>query len=127
MVVIDIIKKNNPSIPEFKDENELRDYLIDITLELVVNLKDTALKKGNVRKAPIVNAKNSQYRVALESIKILNTILRDKEITVLSQKIKNLERGLLNVKNNPDNIQEFELSDEIRDELKKFELASQEL
>lgn len=120
-------KKNNPSIPEFKDENELRDYLIDITLELVVNLKDTALKKGNVRKAPIVNAKNSQYRVALESIKILNTILRDKEITVLSQKIKNLERGLLNVKNNPDNIQEFELSDEIRDELKKFELASQEL
>jgi len=120
-------KKNNPSIPEFKDENELRDYLIDITLELVVNLKDTALKKGNVRKAPIVNAKNSQYRVALESIKILNTILRDKEITVLSQKIKNLEKGLLNVKNNPDNIQEFELSDEIRDELKKFELASQEL
>lgn len=128
MVVVDIVKKNDNSIPEFKNEDELRDYLIKITLEIVVNLKDMALKKGNVRKAPIVNAKNSQYRVALESIKILNTILKDKEINILSQKIKNLEKfGLVGVNENNLDGDLFELSPEIKRELEQFKLIHEEL
>lgn len=103
----------------------MRDYLINITLEIVVNLKEQALKKGNVRKAPISNAKMGQYRVALESIKILNTILKDKEITQLSLKMQNLERGLLAVKNNNEN-DCFELSPEIKRELEKVEIAMRE-
>ena len=66
-----------------------------------------------------------QYRVALESIKILNTILKDKEITQLSLKMQNLERGLLAVKNNNEN-DCFELSPEIKRELEKVEIAMRE-
>ena len=119
---------NKVKIPKFENENELRDYLINVTLEIVVNLKEQALKKGNVRKAPITNAKMSQYRVALESIRILNTILKDKEINQLAIKIANLEKGLITVKNNNESENElFELSPEIKKELEKFEVIHEAL
>lgn len=119
-------KTNKIMIPEFKNDDEIRDYLIAITLELVVNLKENALKKGNVRKAPIVNAKNGQYRVALESIKILNSILKDKEINVLAEKLKNLEKfGVMGI--DEDNKNEFfEMSPEVKKELEKLELLHME-
>ena len=119
------IKKKKIEIPEFESENDLRDYLINITLEIVVNLKEQALKKGNVRKAPVTNAKMSQYRVALESIKILNSILKDKEINQLSLKIQNLEKGLIAVNNQENEL--FELSPEIKKELEKFEVIHEGL
>ena len=119
------IKKKKIEIPEFESENDLRDYLINITLEIVVNLKEQALKKGNVRKAPVTNAKMSQYRVALESIKILNSILKDKEINQLSLKIQNLVKGLIAVNNQENEL--FELSTEIKKELEKFEVIHESL
>lgn len=118
---------NKVEIPKFENENELRDYLINVTLEIVVNLKEQALKKGNVRKAPITNAKMSQYRVALESIRILNTILKDKEINQLAIKIANLEKGLIAVNNNESENELFELSPEIKRELEKFDVIREAL
>ena len=120
-------KTNKIMIPEFKNDDEIRDYLIAITLELVVNLKENALKKGNVRKAPIVNAKNGQYRVALESIKILNSILKDKEINVLAEKLKNLEKFGVMGMDQDNNNEFFELSPEVKKELEKLELIHGEL
>ena len=120
-------KTNKIMIPEFKNDDEIRDYLIAITLELVVNLKENALKKGNVRKAPIVNAKNGQYRVALESIKILNSILKDKEINVLAEKLKNLEKFGVMGMDQDNNNEFFELSPKVKKELEKLELIHGEL
>lgn len=111
-------------IPDFNNENELRDYLIKSTLEIVVNLKDIALKKGNVRKAPINNSKMTQYKTALESIKVLNGLIKDKQLNILVSKIDNLEKNLQGYNGNmefSEDVDFFELSEDVKKELEKFE------
>ena len=58
-------------------------------------------------------------------IKILNSILKDKEINQLSLKIQNLEKGLIAVNNQENEL--FELSPEIKKELEKFEVIHEGL
>lgn len=103
------------------DEKELRNYLIDLNLKIVEQLSKEALKKGNIRKPKITNAKMSQYRVALESIKLLNTILKDKEIDHLNEKIENLEK----IRINPDNnyTESDLLSEDILKKLEKYKIG----
>ena len=71
-------KKPKPKLPEFKNDREIREYILDTGLQLALELREQALKKNNIKKAPISNAKNQQYKTALSSLKIVNEIFSHK-------------------------------------------------
>lgn len=114
--------KNKIRIPEYKSNSELRDILILWNLELATNLKIEAMKKGNVRKPQIKKVKLKEFEVALQSIKLLNTILKDKSIDELERKYDLLQDILMgnNVYTDSDN-QIFEMTPELEKEINDFE------
>ena len=81
-------------IPSFETNAEFRKYLLDVGLEIVVEVKDQAMKRGNIKKPEIARAKNSQYKVVLEAIKILDGILKNTQIDEIEAQLKSLTIGL---------------------------------
>lgn len=88
-------KKVEIKLPDFKDENDIRQYILNATLELCLEAKVIAQKKNNIKKHQIANAKNQQYKTAIQSFKVANDILDKLQISKLEEKVKLMEEGLL--------------------------------
>ena len=87
--------KKKVELPEFKSENEIRDYILKTSLELALECKEIATKKNNIKKTTLANAKNNQYKTALESLKVVSSILKDLQLSKLSEKVELMEEGLI--------------------------------
>jgi len=119
-------KRKKIELPTFKSDVEFRDYILNNLLELSIYLKKEALKTNNIKRPDIVRAKSQQYKIAIDSLKALNSILKDKEISELSEKIKLIEKNgvLLSSRDNvSDDESEFILSDGLREQVEKFNKA----
>ena len=49
---------------------------------MALELKEQALKKNNIKKAPISNAKNQQYKTALKSLETVEQVAARRGKTV---------------------------------------------
>ena len=90
--------------PKFNSDADFRQYLLGVGLDIVLDMKEQALKKGNIKKPEIARAKTQQYKVVLDAIKTVNTILKDKQMDILETKIKDIELGLITDANSNDDI-----------------------
>ena len=88
-------KKPKAKLPDFKNDREIREYILNTGLQLALELKEQALKKNNIKKAPISNAKNQQYKTALKSLETVNNILKDKQLDQLEEKLQLMEEGII--------------------------------
>ena len=114
-------KKEKISVPVFNSDEQLRQFLLEVTLELSMNLREQALKSNNIKNPAIARAKNSQYKTFFESVKLINQIIRDKELTKISKQLKMLDKGVFkSIANTDEEI--FELSEDALRELEKIEL-----
>lgn len=87
--------KKPKKLPKFKDETEIREYILRTALILSLECKEIATKKNNIKNHQIANAKNQQYKTALTSLKVANDILKDLQINKLEDKVKLIEESLL--------------------------------
>jgi len=87
--------KKKPELPKFKNESEIREYILQCSLELSLELQEIATKKNNIKKPNVANAKNQQYKTALTSLKVANEILKDLQINNLEEKLQLMEEGLI--------------------------------
>ena len=87
--------KKKAELPNFNSENEIREYILQSSLELALEVKEIASKKNNIKKPSIANAKNQQYKTALTSLKVANEILKDLQINKLEEKVQLMEEGLI--------------------------------
>ena len=87
-------KKKPKELPVFKSDSEIRNYLIQEGLKLSLELIDLATKKNNIKKPEVARAKTQQYKTALESLKVVNTLLKDKQLTELEDKLQLMEEGI---------------------------------
>ena len=87
--------KQKAELPKFTNENEIREYILQCSLELALESKEVAQKKNNIKKPSVANAKNQQYKTAIQSYKIANEILKDLQINKLEEKVQLMEEGLI--------------------------------
>ena len=87
--------KKKAVLPKFNNEREIREYILQCSLELSLELREIATKKNNIKKHNIANAKNQQYKTALTSLKVANDILKDLQINKLEEKLELMEEGLI--------------------------------
>lgn len=87
--------KKKVELPTFKNEREIREYILQTSLELSLELREIATKKNNIKKPNIANAKNQQYKTALSSLKVANDILKDLQLNKLEEKIELMENGFI--------------------------------
>ena len=87
--------KKKAELPTFNNENEIRDYILNTSLELALECKEIASKKNNIKKPSVANAKNQQYKTAIQSFKVANEILKDLQINKLEEKVQLMEEGLI--------------------------------
>lgn len=88
-------KKKKVELPEFKSENEIRDYILTTSLELSLEATEIAKKKNNIKKPSVANAKAKQYDTAIKSLKLANDILDKLQISKLEEKVQLMEEGLV--------------------------------
>lgn len=88
--------KKNP-LPSFNTDAEFRQYLLNVGLEVVEEMKEQAMKRNNIKSsnATLVRAKATQHKTVLEAIKTLNAILKDKQIDLLEVKLNSLAMGVV--------------------------------
>ena len=115
-------KRKKIELPTFESDKEFREYILNNMLELSVNLKTEALKTNNIKRPDIVRAKIQQYKIAIDSLKALNVILKDKEISELSEKLKLMQKGLLFDDNTTED-SEFIMTEGLKVEIDKFNKA----
>lgn len=109
-------KKEPKPRPVFDSDADLRQYLLDIGIDIVLEMKEQALKKNNIKKPEIARAKTGQYKLVLDAIKTINMVLKDRQLDILETKINNFELGLNPDVNNDDVIIEFDkLQDDFRE------------
>ena len=87
--------KKKAELPKFNNENEIREYILQCSLELALEVKEIANRKNNIKKPSIANAKNQQYKTAITSLKVANEILKDLQINKLEEKVQLMEEGLI--------------------------------
>lgn len=87
-------RKKPKELPKFKSDSEIRKYLIQEGLRLSLELIELATKKNNIKKPEVARAKTQQYKTALESLKVVNTILKDKQLTEMEDKLQLMEEGI---------------------------------
>ena len=87
-------KKKPKELPKFKSDSDIRKYLINEGLRLSLELIEVATKKNNIKKPEVARAKTQQYKTALESLKVVNTILKDKQLTEMEDKLQLMEEGI---------------------------------
>ena len=92
--------KKKAVLPEFKSENDIREYILRCSLELALESKEVAQKKNNIKKPQVANAKNQQYKTAIQSYKVANEILKDLQLNKWEEKVQLMEEGLLASVNN---------------------------
>lgn len=87
-------KKEPKKLPKFKSDSDIRKYLIQEGLRLALELIELATKKNNIKKPEVARAKTQQYKTALESLKVVNTLLKDKQLTEIEDKLQLMEEGI---------------------------------
>ena len=87
-------KKKPKELPKFKSDSDIRKYLIQEGLRLALELIELATKKNNIKKPEVARAKTQQYKTALESLKVVNTLLKDKQLTEIEDKLQLMEEGI---------------------------------
>ena len=87
-------KKKAKELPKFKSDSDIRKYLIQEGLRLALELIELATKKNNIKKPEVARAKTQQYKTALESLKVVNTLLKDKQLTEIEDKLQLMEEGI---------------------------------
>ena len=87
-------KKKPKELPKFKSDSEIRKYLIEEGLRLTLELIEVATKKNNIKKPEVARAKTQQQKTALESLKVVNTVLKDKQLTEIEDKLQLMEEGI---------------------------------
>ena len=87
-------KKEPKQLPKFKSDSDVRKYLINEGLRLSLELIELATKKNNIKKPEVARAKTQQYKTALESLKVVNTLLKDKQLTEIEDKLQLMEEGI---------------------------------
>ena len=87
-------KKEPKQLPIFKSASDIRKYLINEVLRLSLELIELATKKNNIKKPEVARAKTQQYKTALESLKVVNTLLKDKQLTEIEDKLQLMEEGI---------------------------------
>ena len=120
-------KKPKPKLPDFKNDREIREYILNTGLQLALELKEQALKKNNIKKAPISNAKNQQYKTALKSLETVNNILKDKQLDQLEEKLQLMEEGIIASSVKGSQGMEEELPEESLEKLDKLQQIQEEL
>ena len=120
-------KKPKPELPEFKNDRDIRNYLLETGLILSLELKEQAVKKNNIKKPNVTNAKRQQYKTALDSLKIVNEILKDKQLDNLEEKLQLMEEGIITSSVNHDNLLEEDLPEETIEKLEKLQQIQEEL
>lgn len=118
--------KKKAELPTFNNENEIREYILQCSLELALEVKEIANRKNNIKKPSIANAKNQQYKTAITSLKVANEILKDLQINKLEEKVQLMEEGLIasTVANNSTNI---EASEETTEKINKLTELTEQL
>lgn len=86
-------KKKEIVVPVFKSDADIRKYLFNTCFKLMENMNKKAMSDNNIKKPEITRAKSQQFKLALDSIKLLNQLLKDKQIDDLSLKINMLEEA----------------------------------
>ena len=99
-------RKKPKEVPKFETEKQIREFLISESLKLNVELIDIATKKNNIKNPTVSRAKATQYKTALEGLKITNSILKDKQIDEIKDSIKRMEANLLTIHLNRSNTNE---------------------
>ena len=117
--------KKKAELPKFKDENEIREYILQCTLELCLEVKEIAMKKNNIKKPNVANAKNQQFKTAITSYKVANDILKDLQLNKLEEKVKLMEEGLI-ASTNANNSSE-EPSEETLEKIEKLTELTEQL
>lgn len=84
-------KKKPKELPIFKSDSEIRKYLIEEGLRLALELIELATKKNNIKKPEVARAKTQQYKTALESLKVVDTLLNNKQLTEMEDKLQLME------------------------------------
>ena len=104
--------KKKAELPKFNNENEIREYILQCSLELSLEVKEIANRKNNIKKPSIANAKNE--------------ILKDLQINKLEEKVQLMEEGLIasTVANNSSNI---EASEETTEKINKLTELTEQL
>jgi len=120
-------KKPKPKLPEFKSDREIREYILNTCLQLALELKEQALKKNNIKKAAISNAKNQQYKTALKSLETVNSILKDKQLDNLEEKLQLMEEGIITSSVNDYNPKDEDLPEESLEKLDRLQEIQEEL
>ena len=118
--------KQKAELPEFKSENEIREYILRCSLELALESKEVAQKKNNIKKPQVANAKNQQYKTAIQSYKVANEILKDLQINKLEEKLQLMEEGLIASVNNSNEDKE-EASEETLEKIEKLTELTEQL
>ena len=117
--------KKKAVLPEFKSENDIREYILQCSLELALESKEVAQKKNNIKKPSVANAKNQQYKTAIQSYKVANEILKDLQLNKLEEKVQLMEEGLLASVNN--NKTSEEPSEETLEKIEKLTELTEQL
>lgn len=117
--------KQKAVLPEFKSENDIREYILRCSLELALESKEVAQKKNNIKKPQVANAKNQQYKTAIQSYKVANEILKDLQLNKLEEKVQLMEEGLLASVNN--NKTSEEPSEETLEKIEKLTELTEQL
>ena len=118
--------KKKAVLPEFKSENDIREYILQCSLELALESKEVAQKKNNIKKPSIANAKNQQYKTAIQSYKVANEILKDLQINKLEEKVQLMEEGLIASAMASNNATE-EPSEETTEKIEKLTALTEQL
>lgn len=117
--------KKKAELPKFNNENEIREYILQCSLELALESKEVAQKKNNIKKPQIANAKNQQYKTAIQSYKVANEILKDLQINKLEEKVQLMEEGL--IASTVANKNEVEASEETKEKINKLTELTEKL
>lgn len=87
-------RKKPKELPTFNSDSEIRDYIIQQSLFLSNELIEMATKKNNIKKPAVARAKTNQYKTALEGLRVVNSLVKDKQLNEIQTKLKLMEEGL---------------------------------
>lgn len=87
----DMAKKEKIKLqkPNLNDNEEIRKFILEAGIEL--SLEIIELTKKGIRKPKIANAQNQRYKTALNSLKVIDGILKNKQLSEFEEKLTMLE------------------------------------
>ena len=115
-------KKEPIKIPDLKNDTDVREFLVEQGLILCIQLIDIATKKNNIKNTEIARAKTNQYKTALEGLRIVNGLLKEKQLNDFDSKIKLMEETISNLK-----IGSSENPSDVSDAVSKLNLVNEQL